>query len=235
MRVVLRGSLAAAAVIAATAASHSAYALGQAPNQLVIQDGACYVGASGSSFCYDPPALTTATGTTVTWLNRSGFPHTITRCQPSVCNGVSGGTGGDNFGDAHHGITKDEQYSFTFRQPGTYVYYCRIHGYAGMHGVVVVSGGGLSAAPGAAGSAIGDGASTLGGTSPARGGAASGVGQLRQPNAGAAATAIDANRASAGLGHFGSSGVALISLLPIAAVLGGGSYVVQRRRRRLKP
>lgn len=92
-------------------------------------------------FCYSPQTLSVGAGDRVTWTNRSITPvgHTITRCTPSVCGGVGGGTGTDKWPDS--GTIHDGQaYSHTFTGAGTYVYYCTIHGYAQMHGTITVRG-----------------------------------------------------------------------------------------------
>ena len=92
----------------------------------------------GPAFCFTPSTLTVADGDTVTWSNQSGMEHIVSRCATAECDGVGGGTGTDagfTFGAVPPGST----YAHTFHGPGTYTYYCSIHGYAAMHGVIVVS------------------------------------------------------------------------------------------------
>jgi plastocyanin len=92
----------------------------------------------GPAFCFTPSTLTITDGQTVTWSNQSGTEHIVTRCAPSDCDGVGGGTGTDagfTSGDVPSGST----YAHTFHGPGTYTYYCAIHGYAAMHGAIVVN------------------------------------------------------------------------------------------------
>jgi plastocyanin len=100
-------------------------------------------------FCYSPPTLTVSSGDRVTWTNNSITPlgHTITRCTPAACGGVSGGTGTDSWPDSGT-IRQGQTYSHAFTGAGTYVYYCTIHGYAQMHGTITVAG--PSATPGPA-------------------------------------------------------------------------------------
>jgi plastocyanin len=64
------------------------------------------------------------TGTTVTWMNNDGAPHTIVSeaGSPATFSSESLSTGAS--------------YSFTFAQPGTYTYHCSIH--PSMKGTVIV-------------------------------------------------------------------------------------------------
>jgi plastocyanin len=105
---------------------------------IAIQDGPCSP-PSGTEFCFNPPAQTAASGEQVTWTNQSAAaPHEIARCTPSVCAGHGGGTGGDSW--ASSGVLNPGGvYSHTFTGAGTYVYYCKIHGYAAMHGTITVT------------------------------------------------------------------------------------------------
>jgi plastocyanin len=96
----------------------------------------------GPAFCFTPSTLTISDGDTVTWTNSSGAEHFVGRCDPAGCNGAGGGTGTDatftpaDAADVPDGAT----YSHTFNGAGTYTYFCAIHGYAAMHGVIVVNG-----------------------------------------------------------------------------------------------
>jgi plastocyanin len=78
-----------------------------------------------TAFCYAPATVTVKLGTTVRWTNTSVTVHTVT--------GVSGGPNSNVF-------LPGQAYSFTFRQAGSFTYYCTIHGFAVMHGTVVVTG-----------------------------------------------------------------------------------------------
>ncbi len=70
-------------------------------------------------------------GTTVVWSNRGRNQHDVVPAE-------DGGWGVDA-----EGFQPGDTYSYTFDQPGTYHYYCSIHGTAtvGMIGAVVVSDG----------------------------------------------------------------------------------------------
>lgn len=88
---------------------------------------------------FDPEIVKVPSGTTVTWTNEDAVAHTVTsgaigeQGVPGVSKGKPDRPDGlfdDELADA--GATS----SFTFDEPGTYEYFCRIHG--GMTGTVVV-------------------------------------------------------------------------------------------------
>jgi plastocyanin len=82
------------------------------------------------NFAFNPPNMTVAPGTTLTWVNNDQVPHTATATNPA---GVfDSGT-----------LQPGQSYSFTFNKPGTYAYHCAIHPY--MTGTVTVSGASASA------------------------------------------------------------------------------------------
>jgi plastocyanin len=105
----------------------------------VTIDGAASCG--GSAFCFSPAAVSVASGDTVTWTNQSGAPHTVTRCDAAACNGTDGGTGADPAFDLSVAANNGATANHTFSGAGTYNYYCKIHGFAVMHGTVTVQGG----------------------------------------------------------------------------------------------
>ena len=74
-----------------------------APNQVVIDN-----------FTFNPPRLTVAAGTKVSWVNRDDVPHTVTSsAQPRVFHS---GT-----------LDTDQQFAYVFTTPGTYDYFCAVH------------------------------------------------------------------------------------------------------------
>lgn len=79
---------------------------------------------------FDPAALTASTGTTVTWVNKDGFAHTVTS------SSVPAGATAFNSGNVGGGGT----FQVNFTIAGTYQYHCAIHGSpgSGMRGTVVV-------------------------------------------------------------------------------------------------
>jgi amicyanin len=93
----------------------SATASGEAPPVAIAID----------NFAFSMPQLTIAAGTTVTWTNKDDEPHTI-RAQ------------GANPAFHSPALDKGDSYSFVFKDPGTYAYYCTIHPH--MVGTIVVQG-----------------------------------------------------------------------------------------------
>ena len=75
------------------------------------------------NFVFDPKELVVATGTTVTWVNADDVPHTATSSSsPLLFDSKTLGTG--------------QKFSFEFKTPGTYEYFCKAHPY--MTGKVIV-------------------------------------------------------------------------------------------------
>jgi plastocyanin len=76
-----------------------------------------------------PKTLTVAAGTRVVWRNRSSQPHTVTSSggHPSFSSGV------------RTLIKPGHSWSFTFKKPGRYPYYCIVHPF--MKGAIVVQAG----------------------------------------------------------------------------------------------
>jgi plastocyanin len=74
-------------------------------------------GAYGSNYAFSPSTTSIKAGTTVTWTDKTGAPHTVTSDagDPASFNGSLGGNGAT--------------FSFTFTTPGTYKYHCSIHPY----------------------------------------------------------------------------------------------------------
>jgi plastocyanin len=75
------------------------------------------------NFTFDPPTLTVAHGTKVTWINRDDVPHTATSSDsPKAFDSKA--------------LDTDETFSFTFTTPGKYAYFCAVHPH--MTGTIVV-------------------------------------------------------------------------------------------------
>ncbi len=70
---------------------------------------------------FQPAALTVTAGSKVTWTNADDDPHTVT-AQGSFDSG---------------GLAQGDSYSRTFRTPGRYIYFCKVHPF--MKGVIVVT------------------------------------------------------------------------------------------------
>lgn len=81
---------------------------------------------SSGSFAFSPATLTVSVGTTVTWTNMTGAPHTVTsndgKSFDSGINTPIGAQGGT--------------FSFTFTKAGTFAYHCQFHTF--MMGTIIV-------------------------------------------------------------------------------------------------
>ena len=109
---------------------------GAAQSSVTIAGTGC---AGGSLFCFSPASITIHDGDTVVWTNQTTAPHTVTRCTAAACAGSGGGTGTDaSFTNGNVAAGNGNTFSHTFHGPGSYVYYCTIHGFALMHGTVTV-------------------------------------------------------------------------------------------------
>jgi plastocyanin len=66
------------------------------------------------NFNFKPRELTVNAGSTVKWINHDDVPHTATaRGKSPVFDSKM--------------LDTDDRFSFTFRNPGTYSYYCKVH------------------------------------------------------------------------------------------------------------
>ena len=89
------------AALLTTALAAASHAPAARPARVEIKD-----------FKYGPPQITVRTGTQVTWTNHDEETHTITSA-----TGAFGSTG----------LGHEETFTQTFRQPGTYAYFCALH------------------------------------------------------------------------------------------------------------
>jgi len=76
---------------------------------------------------FKPDDLEITAGTKVTWKNTGKILHSVTPDK------------GKKFGTKE--LSRGKSYSYTFKQPGTYPYYCTFHGSPGkgQHGTIVVT------------------------------------------------------------------------------------------------
>jgi plastocyanin len=73
------------------------------------------------NFSFSPATITVPAGTTVRWTNGDDIPHTVVSDEKTFKSKV---------------LDTDQEFTFTFSQPGTYAYFCSIHPH--MTGKVVV-------------------------------------------------------------------------------------------------
>jgi plastocyanin len=80
------------------------------------------ISATIQNFAFSLNPITIARGSTVTWTNVDGAPHTVTADDGSWGSGTLGQGG---------------TYSHVFTSPGSYAYHCAIHSF--MKGTVIVT------------------------------------------------------------------------------------------------
>ncbi len=85
--------------------------------------------------CFDPSKLSVSPGTSVTWTNNDQVSHTVTSGNP---NDNQTGTVFDS-----SLIAPGKTFTFTFKDAGTFHYFCQVHPW--MAGEVVVGAGSTSA------------------------------------------------------------------------------------------
>jgi len=100
-RVSLRNVLIAFAVSTLFAAIPVAAAEAQPANMVVMKN-----------FDFSPMSLTIKAGSSVTWKNLDGEPHTVTSVDGLFRSGA---------------LDENDTYTFKFDKPGTYKYLCSIH------------------------------------------------------------------------------------------------------------
>jgi plastocyanin len=86
------------------------------------------------NFTFTPETLTVKPGTTVKWTNVDDIPHTVTSATRGTFKSQA--------------LDTDDSFSFTFKEPGTYEYFCALHPH--MTATVTVEGKVGEAAPDAA-------------------------------------------------------------------------------------
>jgi amicyanin len=73
------------------------------------------------NFSFSPKSLTVKAGATVTWMNHDDIPHNVVSTERKFSSPV---------------LDTDQNFSFSFQEPGSYPYYCKIH--PTMTGTIVV-------------------------------------------------------------------------------------------------
>lgn len=64
------------------------------------------------NFSFTPQEITVQAGTTVTWTNQDDVPHTVVSNDSKFKSKA---------------LDTDDKFSFTFKEAGTYDYYCSVH------------------------------------------------------------------------------------------------------------
>jgi plastocyanin len=123
-RIIHKSALAVIALAMATATTLGALgALGSPPAG--AQSGSSGKVTVGDNY-FKPDDIEITAGTKVTWTNKGKILHSI---KPNS---------GNMFGTK--ALASGKKYSYTFKTPGTYAYYCTFHGGPGrgQHGTIVV-------------------------------------------------------------------------------------------------
>jgi plastocyanin len=97
----LINAFAMATMVAAASVSGIGAAQAQQANAVIIKN-----------FDFAPMSITVKAGTSVTWKNLDGEPHTVTSVDGLFRSGA---------------IDQNESFTFKFDKPGTYQYLCSIH------------------------------------------------------------------------------------------------------------
>jgi amicyanin len=93
---------------------HAARSTAQAPATAAAPAAMADTTVTIDNFTYSPAQLTVPAGTKVTWTNHDDVPHTVT--SPTKPRLIDSPT-----------LDTDQSFSFTFREPGTYDYFCGVH------------------------------------------------------------------------------------------------------------
>ncbi|KQV74084.1 hypothetical protein ASC61_03150 [Aeromicrobium sp. Root344] len=123
---------ASAATTKAKAAAASATAASAATATSTTTKAAVTKQVMIENYKFTPASLTVAVGDTVKWTNMDTAPHTVT---------VTSGPVKFNSGN----LSKGQSFSYTFKTPGTYSYYCAVH--PDMTAKVTVTGSGTTPTP----------------------------------------------------------------------------------------
>jgi len=123
---------ASAATTKARAAAASATAASAATATSTTTKAAATKQVMIENYKFTPASLTVAVGDTVKWTNMDTAPHTVT---------VTSGPVKFNSGN----LSKGQSFSYTFKTPGTYSYYCAVH--PDMTAKVTVTGSGTTPTP----------------------------------------------------------------------------------------
>jgi plastocyanin len=86
---------------------------------------------------YNPSEITVQVRDQVTWTDNSVAPHSVT-----ADNGLFDSHPGCNGSNTGACMKINEKFSFTFQNPGTYRYHCKVHG-SSMAGTVIVQAGSI--------------------------------------------------------------------------------------------
>jgi Icc protein len=103
---------------------HSVQAAGQSePSGSSAAAGGGATAVKIDNFAFNPTPVTVKPGTTVTWTNGDDIPHNVESSQKKFSSPV---------------LDTNQKFQFTFKEPGDYPYFCKLH--PRMTGKIVVQG-----------------------------------------------------------------------------------------------
>ncbi len=76
------------------------------------EDQPAAISVTIDNFSFTPKEITVSKGTTVTWTNHDGVPHTVVSTDKKFKSKA---------------LDTDDRYSFTFSDSGAYEYFCSVH------------------------------------------------------------------------------------------------------------
>jgi plastocyanin len=135
MRSTLRNSFGATAAVAALAltlagcaSEEPAAAPEETTTTVAVNAGALIeISSIAGQFSFDPDVRQVKVGETVTWRNTDSTKHTVTA------------DSGQSVSFKSSTMATDTEFVQTFAEPGTYKYFCSIHGASKMSGVIEVT------------------------------------------------------------------------------------------------
>src|SRR5438552_19045186 len=86
-------------------------------NSMMGPPAGTVMGAIKDNF-FDPANVTVSAGSTIVWVHQGFANHTVTSGSPASVTGLF---------DSPN-LTTGQSFQFTFAQPGTIPYFCRVHG-----------------------------------------------------------------------------------------------------------
>jgi len=78
-----------------------------------------------SGFWFDNPSIKIKVGTTVTWINTSSAPHTVTSGAPGAPDGKFDSGISNLLQPGNKGASST--FTFTFKTAGSFPYFCQVH------------------------------------------------------------------------------------------------------------
>jgi plastocyanin len=85
---------------------------------------------------FSPSPLNVTAGTTVAWIQNGRRPHEVRSPSGLFASHPGCAAAGTEATPVPGCMSQGDEFRFTFTEPGTYAYYCRMHGFADSQGQV---------------------------------------------------------------------------------------------------